>query len=830
MVELIVKWRQSLQQYDQPFVWNGSNYLLKMCSDTDFLASSKRLLSAMGVEASQLQHNPFLMPKKLDYFDERGNDGMSMEGFPPLTRPNSAEDEASEYSRLTFAERVLVREQQLDAEQSQGESREELRWGKLKKRGAPTMFPPVASPSSRLTPLKGTSSSSLSSDLLHWQSLAQQQVEMLRSSSTYSQRLRRSTNMAARAHQQHAQSLLRTTLPTPGPAPRKLSKNASGPSILSKSLVTPKLRTLAPVNSALLPSIPTPRAMPGFEIDAPERTPSFMRMKRAVEDKFGLLSVETPPPVAVSSFQTNRARSVGAQFDASPSSSTASLLGWNGASSLGLSPDAKELKENARRRRAYGKLPALGLTPDALRRLASMRKAPPSITVVCATVAILLSPGDTLPADLSWTGQRRAMSCTHAYLSQLSLFKGDDIPQFKIRALQPFLASSDFDSEFLRTVSPAASALCAWVMNIVLSQPQYMEWLGDGISQIVYQRERTRVEMNQLRREEKQQERFEGMLMASEEAESIQAEEEYRAALAVAQLAADQARATEVRLARRRAEAAKKAAARRREEERVAFEAAAAAAAAAEWIAIEAELAGETSVSKDVSLPNSLSMKTVSPEANIEMEPEVTVIVSANEYSIGLSHGKITHTEGDTAVLGDSTSNEGCIVEEPLQMSLVGAPLSTSDADEVKAGAIFEPVEAKSVIEKPSFLHGKSSNDGWGATPITAATATLPASATEPTAEPAVGFTVEPASEPVAEPAVEPAAEPATETEPVEPAAKPASEAAAECAVEAAAEPAVDLVCESATKSASKTAAVPASEDVVETVVEPAAELLLNCC
>ena len=49
----------------EPFMWNGINYMLKMCYDTDFLADVHPLVSALGIDPDTMVHNPFMMPQNL---------------------------------------------------------------------------------------------------------------------------------------------------------------------------------------------------------------------------------------------------------------------------------------------------------------------------------------------------------------------------------------------------------------------------------------------------------------------------------------------------------------------------------------------------------------------------------------------------------------------------------------------------------------------------------------------------------------------------------------------------------------------------------------------
>jgi hypothetical protein len=65
VIEAITLWRLAQQDpYPTPaFMWNGANYLLKMKSDTNFLAACKPLKAWLGFSALQ---NPFLIPHDMD--------------------------------------------------------------------------------------------------------------------------------------------------------------------------------------------------------------------------------------------------------------------------------------------------------------------------------------------------------------------------------------------------------------------------------------------------------------------------------------------------------------------------------------------------------------------------------------------------------------------------------------------------------------------------------------------------------------------------------------------------------------------------------------------
>ena len=59
VVQAIVKWRESKKDSAVVFMWNGSNYLLRMTSDLDYLAEYRAIRKWMGFN---LLHNPFCVP------------------------------------------------------------------------------------------------------------------------------------------------------------------------------------------------------------------------------------------------------------------------------------------------------------------------------------------------------------------------------------------------------------------------------------------------------------------------------------------------------------------------------------------------------------------------------------------------------------------------------------------------------------------------------------------------------------------------------------------------------------------------------------------------
>ena len=102
---------------------------------------------------------------------------------------------------------------------------------------------------------------------------------------------------------------------------------------------------------------------------------------------------------------------------------------------------------------------ARALTRKNIIAMAALTNPPPAVVLVCATVLILLSPGETVPADLSWAAVRREIAQAEAFQRVLAAFDGKNIPKFKIRALQPFLTNPSFNPLQLQGVCVQQSSL-----------------------------------------------------------------------------------------------------------------------------------------------------------------------------------------------------------------------------------------------------------------------------------------------------------------------------------------------------------------------------------
>ncbi|GMF33810.1 unnamed protein product [Phytophthora lilii] len=107
--------------------------------------------------------------------------------------------------------------------------------------------------------------------------------------------------------------------------------------------------------------------------------------------------------------------------------------------------------------------------------------APPHhmVTLVAASVLILLSPADQLPKDLSWRSCQKMLRHGKRLIQRVQGFDVTAVPSFKWKALVPFLQNEHFQPKFLAQFSCAASSLCAWVFSVLrAAQQQDYERLG----------------------------------------------------------------------------------------------------------------------------------------------------------------------------------------------------------------------------------------------------------------------------------------------------------------------------------------------------------------
>ncbi|OWZ15837.1 hypothetical protein PHMEG_00010453 [Phytophthora megakarya] len=107
--------------------------------------------------------------------------------------------------------------------------------------------------------------------------------------------------------------------------------------------------------------------------------------------------------------------------------------------------------------------------------------APPHhmVTLVGASVLILLSPADQLPKDLSWRSCQKMLRHGKKLIQFVQDFDVTGVPPFKWKALVPFLQNEHFQPKFLAQYSCAASSMCAWIFSVLRGvQKQDFERMG----------------------------------------------------------------------------------------------------------------------------------------------------------------------------------------------------------------------------------------------------------------------------------------------------------------------------------------------------------------
>lgn len=86
------------------------------------------------------------------------------------------------------------------------------------------------------------------------------------------------------------------------------------------------------------------------------------------------------------------------------------------------------------------------------------------VTLVAASVLILLSPSDRIPKDLSWASCRKMLLSGSKLVDRMDRLEVASVPPFKLKALIPFLQNDHFQPRVLCELSRPAGVLCAWVL------------------------------------------------------------------------------------------------------------------------------------------------------------------------------------------------------------------------------------------------------------------------------------------------------------------------------------------------------------------------------
>ena len=108
------------------------------------------------------------------------------------------------------------------------------------------------------------------------------------------------------------------------------------------------------------------------------------------------------------------------------------------------------------------------LNKNNLTELKSFGSPPNAVVNVTAAVMVLLSnKAGKVPKDRSWKAAKIMMGKVDDFLSNLVNYDKENIPDYCMKAIKPYLENPEFDPEKVLSKSLAASGLCAWVINIV---------------------------------------------------------------------------------------------------------------------------------------------------------------------------------------------------------------------------------------------------------------------------------------------------------------------------------------------------------------------------
>ena len=519
----------------EPFMWNGINYMLKMCDDTDFLADVYPLVSALGIDPDTMVHNPFMMPQNLDMIPRpppsRGvnnnnnnnsssnnnnndsnnkspdaktseNGSKSPQPQTPLSPQIQREmQQKRDEEHVQAMAWVLIREEKRERrrrrrDRQKGNSRggnrsrnssarSDQRRGQEEQLEATNLQPPAG----MLRPgTQGGSRGAIS---------ASSSTNMRQGSGAMFQR-RRDVPSGGRLH-----PLMNARIGSSSQGSKRRGPSSPaggmGTYLSMDQLYPPNSRgeiqmMVDEQNSSLGTTFtrgggnPRQRSRLSWQEQAKYQMEALARSletsawpENAATGRMGKLKKNKRKKKRMEKNKKN-SQSMPNMLGGGVSQKKGSRRGESGAAYIDaeqMHMRQREMKlAETRRRRQTRAAREDALSRKEIVALAALTNPPPAIVLVSATVMILLSPGESVPEDLSWTSLRRSIADVDHFLHRLRSFRGTNIPRFKIRALQPFLCNDNFDPELLDQTSMAAAALCAWALQIVRSRPQYMEWLG----------------------------------------------------------------------------------------------------------------------------------------------------------------------------------------------------------------------------------------------------------------------------------------------------------------------------------------------------------------
>jgi len=114
------------------------------------------------------------------------------------------------------------------------------------------------------------------------------------------------------------------------------------------------------------------------------------------------------------------------------------------------------------------------LNKNNLTELKSFGSPPAIVVTVVAAVMVLMAKGK-VPKDRSWKAGKLLMSNVGEFLDNLLNYDKENIPQENLVEVKKYLTDPEFNPDFVRGKSLAASGLCSWVVNIVTFYEVYCD-------------------------------------------------------------------------------------------------------------------------------------------------------------------------------------------------------------------------------------------------------------------------------------------------------------------------------------------------------------------
>eukprot|EP00948_MAST-09A_sp_MAST-9A-sp1_P003478 g3478.t1 len=446
VVDSIISWRYAhlmgfntneselRKAVERPFIWNGMNYLVKMSTDMNFLANVHPLVEALGVPPTILIRNPFAYPRNLDSCPPPPN---NWKPIPPSSFLRQSEDpeelKNNNDQRIQNAEQTIIAETMrvrdevnLHVKGKKNRGKNKRGRHKRKRTGKREMTHSKSMPEHTGIPGGDSVFGQIRPPIILEKGWLREAKKQMRELETDLWKSAWPHNSATGRGKQKLEPLKNNYLPTNSVDERAVESSfaTSFPQVIHT--YSPKLPKHYIFN----------RSMESLRSD--KRKP----LRRHQFPEGSLISTK--------SFT-------------SPSKHVSQKVSKDKDTSLW----TKDIKL---------------LSASDIEDLAAVDHPSPLIRVVAASIMVLLSPGNSLPADLSWNTVRNEFINSEAFLHILRSFDGSSIPEFKIRALHPFITQKGFDPQILANQksksSQIAAVMCSIVLKIIRSRPEYLEWLG----------------------------------------------------------------------------------------------------------------------------------------------------------------------------------------------------------------------------------------------------------------------------------------------------------------------------------------------------------------